>query len=896
MEKIVSLWHRVCFLFNRKRMDQDLQEEMCFHLERKIEEKQKDGLSDSEAQSAALRAFGNPTVWKEKARDQWGWTRIQSVGQDVRYSLRTMRENPLFTTVAVLSLAIGIGAGTAVFSLVNAILLRSLPVPNPHELRLIQWTGKEPQIDNFSGTMLDQAGYTTGDSMSYPLFLNLREQCASQADIFGYSTLYSATVRARREAFIAEGMIVSDNFFSTLGVRAHLGRLPGVEEGDTGAPPITIISHSLWEREYGLDPAIVGQSIRLNGRVYTIQGVLPAEFSGIHMGNRTDFFVPMSALSHFKSDRLRSDGRNWWIQLLARIKPGNDEKRFLSAIDLAFARWNEGIMKNPKVILSPGHGGPDYHRNSYRKPLFLLLGIVAMVLLAACANLAGISLARGEARRHELAIRSAIGAGRWRLIRQALTEGLLLAVLGATLGTVFAYWLKSLLLTLLDKSSTGLSFDTSLDLRVLGFTAAITLVTALLVGLLPAWRAGRIDPSTSLKERSGPGSSRSIVGKALVSAQIALSLLLLVGAGLFLRTLINLVNVQPGFAVENLLLFRVDPRSAGYKNEQTSPFYQRLQEELGRLPGVRAVTLLHLPLLSGVMSGGGGFVVPGAGTSQSKPNAHRLTISETFFSTMGIPILQGRGFRESDTGGSTKVVVINQAFARKYLPDQDPIGRTIHIPHKNTDWQIVGLCGDARYTDIKLQVPPTFYYSYRQDPISSTFFALRTQSAPLSLGQAVRRTVAGLDPDVPVSEIQTQEWIRDRNIGQERLFAALCSSLAMVAVLLSCIGLYGLLAYTVSRSTRDIGLRIALGAQSGQVARAIVGKAFLLAMMGIVVGLPSIFLSVQWIHSYLYEVEPFDPFSLAISILLLSIAVVLGAYFPAQRAARIDPIIALRCE
>jgi predicted permease len=802
--------------------------------------------------------------------------------------------------VAVLSLALGIGAGTAIFSLVNAILLRSLPVPNPHELRVVRWSGTDPKIGNFQGSQQgDMAKNMTADSVSYPVFRGLREQCAAQAEVFGFATLWEQTItaRARREAFPSQGLMVSDNFFSGLGVRPLLGRPLGPQDDGAGAEPVTVIAYGWWEKEFDLDPAVLGQLVILNGHSFTIVGVLPREFPGVDPSGRAEFYVPMSAQPQLMSSWPVASPDHWWVRLMARKKPGVNDAQLQAAIDVAFAHEAEAIMKQPKILMTDGRGGFSYDRDYYRTPLLLLLGIVGVVILVACVNLAGLSLARGAARQHELAVRAAIGAGRWPLARQSLVESVLISLLSGALGIAVALWGKTAVSRLLAGSPDGLHYDTSLDLTVLGFTLLAALATAVLSGLLPAIRAGRVDPLGGLKERAAPGAPRLRAGRVLVAAQVALSMLLLTGAGLYVRTLVNLVRINPGFATENLLLFKLLPRTAGYRGPKTAQFYDEVQRAMTAIPGMRSVTLMQNALLAGGMSGGSFFTLPGHSfESEFEPQAHRLTVSETFFATMGIPVLLGRELREADREGAPKVVVVNETFARKYFPAENPLGQTLKVKGDPSDWQVVGVCRDTKYTSIKKGVPPTVYFSFRQDAIGFACFAVRTALPPMSVVPAACKAIAAIDLNVPLADVTTQMQVRDKGISQERLFAFLCSALALLAVLLSCIGLYGLMAYNVARRTREIGVRIALGATRRNVAWPILREALVLGAVGVAVGGPIALALTQLIKSQFYGVGPTDPVTLMGAGILLVVVTIISAWLPARRAARIDPMVALRCE
>ncbi|MCU0913818.1 MAG: ABC transporter permease [Planctomycetes bacterium] len=463
-------------------------------------------------------------------------------------------------------------------------------------------------------------------------------------------------------------------------------------------------------------------------------------------------------------------------------------------------------------------------------------------------------------------------------------------------GILLAYWGKEAISRLVAGSAEGLHYDTALDLKVLGFLLATALAAALLSGLLPALRAAGVDPLTGLKNRRALGPARLRAGRMLVAAQIALSLLLVTAAGLYVRTLVNLVGINPGFATENLLLFQVIPHQAGYHGARVAEFYDRVQQALAALPGVRSAALTQFKLLGGTMSGGNFFTLSGhPREGASAPNAHRLTVSETFFTTMGLPLLLGRGFRTGDVEGAPRVVVVNETFVRRYLSAENALGQILQ-GKDGRDWQIVGVCRDAKYTDIKNDIPATVYFSFRQESVGGVYFVLRTSLPPPAVTTAARKVVAALDPAIPLADITTQEQVRNKRISQERLFATLCSALAGLAMLLSCLGLYGLMAYNVARRTSEIGIRMALGATARHVAGPILREALLLALVGLAVGLPAVFAAGRLIRSQLYGVGPHDPLALtAASVVLLAVAL-LAAWLPARRAARIDPMVALRCE
>jgi predicted permease len=813
---------------------------------------------------------------------------------DLKFAFRQLLKNPGFTAVAVLTLALGIGAATAVFSLVNAILLNSLPVPNPHELRVLHWTGIDAGPRSVSGYFNTSGNRVVAESISPSMFAQMREKAAELADVFAFAPLHDAVVRARAEAFPADGMVVSDNFFSALGVRPFIGRVfdPGAKDPD--AARHVVLTFDQWGKHFASDPGVLGQPLTFNGQVLTIVGVLPPGFTGVRPGKPYGFYVLMAPESPFL-ERAVSVADHWWVSFMARIGPRASDAQLKAALDTAFAPVAAPFMKQPGILVQQGGGGLRFDREAYGKPLLLLLAVVGLVLLVACANVAGLLLARGAARQHDLAVRAALGARRWLLARQALAESLVLALLGGGLGVLIGIQGRAVISRVLGPSAEGLSYDLSLDSTVLGFSLAVAFLVALLSGLLPALRAGRADPMSGLKSRTALGVPRLRAGRALVIAQVGLSLVLLSGAGLYLRTLMNLRQIDAGFDTQKLLVFQLNAGFAGYQDAHLTAFYDRVQTALAAMPGAKGAALTFVPLLDNKSSSGGFAFRSKAMEPSENPQAFRMVVGETYFDTMSIRLLRGRGLRADDAADAPGAIVVNETFAQKYFPDQDAIGHTINT--WRTDWRIVGVCADTKYENIRGDAPPTIYISFRQFPLRhGAFFAVRSALPPMALASAVRKTVADIDPGVPVGRLTTQEQLIDGTINKERLFATLCTGLGVFAVILCCIGLYGLLSFHVASRTNEIGVRMALGAQRGDVARTITREAFFLAAIGVAVGLPASFAVTKLIQSQLYGVGPRDPATLVIATAVLAVVAFLSAWLPAARAARIDPMEALRHE
>ena len=826
---------------------------------------------------------------------------MRTLWQDVRYGFRMLVKSPGFTTVAVLSLGLGIGANTAIFSLLNAVLLKSLPVHNPHELRVVNWVGRNPSLSNYTGSGMRSisAGGQVASSFPYAAYRDFRDRSAGFAEVFAFSQLFGCTALTPAGAINSDGLMVSGNFFQGYGAQTLIGRTLVPEDDRADAPPVTVITYRWWERQFGLEPNALGQTVFLNKVAFTVVGILPQRYAGPTPGDSTDFYVPMSAQPQLQPHYPLDSYNHWWVEIMARMAPGADDRQAEASLEGIFAQALTAPgattkMDQPGILLEGGSRGPMMPRQGMAQPIYVLLAAVGLVLLVACANLAGLLLARGAARQHEYAIRGAIGAGRWRLIRQSLTESLLLSLAGGTLGLVFAQVGKAAILGMLSSFLGYFHLDTSGDARVLAFTFGVSLATVLLFGLLPALRSAWVNPVVGIRDRSMVGAPRLRLGKVLVTIQVGLSVLLVVGAGLFVRTFANLSRIDPGFDTESLLLFKLNAGQAGYKNEQLTDFYSGLNRSLEAIPGVRSAAFSSLAPLGGGMSRSG-ISIPGRPTKpDERLQADQLIVNESFFTTMAIPLLQGRVFEPSDTADSPHVAVVNECFIRSYFPNEYPLGRI--FKHGSMDVQIVGVCGNARYWDIRHEVPPIMYLPYPQWREGGMCFEVRSVLPPASIVPAVRRTVAALDRNIPLTDIRTQTEQISRQLTMERLFATLCSFVALLALLLACIGLYGLMAYSVARRRNEIGIRMALGARPRDVAWPVVRGALLMAMIGVVSGGAGALALVRLIRSQLYGVAPHDPATLLGSALLLLTVAVLAAWIPARRAAGINPMAALRCE
>jgi predicted permease len=834
--------------------------------------------------------------------------------KDLRYSFRVLIKNPGFTAMAVLSLALGIGANAAIFSLLDAVLLKTLPVRQPQQLVFLE-TG--------------QPSRKRSTNISYRTYERLRAQNQVLADAcyFGFATRVNASFNGAPE--VIEGQLVSGTFFSTLGMNAALGRtFTDAEDSEKASQPVAVISDAYWKRRFGASPLIVGQNLILNNRSFTIVGITPPEFFGVIVGNAPDVFLPSRSGELILPSRSRiSDSTLPFI--LARLQNGVSEEQARSALSLisqqaALEQAGPQITPEKQQAIQqqafrtvPAAQGFNALRQEFSKPLRLLMVVVGLVLLIACANVANLLLARAAAREKEIALRLALGASRWRILKQLLTESFLLALLGGGLALLLASWSSSLLLSVLSSGKNSfsgaapLSISAPLDMRIVGFTALVSLVAAIVFGLAPAWRATQLDLTPSLKNGRLNGAGRWFDwGRALVVTQVAMSLTLLVGAGLFIRTLGKLRDVDLGFQREHVLVFSVDPQLIGYGREQIGGLYKQMLERIDAVPGVTSVSLSRQGLLSGSGTQGS-IVVPGF---TPPPQENQLTrsgdradldvpflsqVGPNFFRTLGMTIVRGRDFTAYDNETAPKVAVVNEAFARYYFGSADPIGRRFDRGQENGgEVEIAGVVKDAKADSIKEQTPRTYYVPFLQDASSwrETTFQVRTANDPLAAVAAIRRAVQSLEPNLPVFRVKTLEEQVDETLGQERLVATLASLFGVLALLLAGAGLYGVLSYSVSRRTRELGIRMALGAKRSDVLSLVLRQGMTVALTGIFVGLAAAFALTRFVSSLLFGVSTTDFMTFAGVASGLVVVGLFACYIPARRATKVDPVIALRAE
>jgi predicted permease len=839
-------------------------------------------------------------------------------------AVRLLLKSPAFSLVSVLSLAVGIGANTAIFSLVNDFLLRSLPVRNPDELVLLRniesGGGRMSRAGENNGSIDPVTGRAASTSFSLLAFERMRAQRSPLSDIFAFAPFSQVNILVDGQPEItATAQMVSGTYHAGLGVAAALGRTLAPRDDQASAPPVAVISFRYWERRFGGQPDVLGKIIAINKVPTAIVGVTAKGFDGaMQAGESPDVTVALAHYLRFQPDRsARAKPSYWWIRIMGRLAPGATPVQAAAALEPSFQQAaNEGWLADrptggagdermpgsPTLAADAGARGENDVRRQFARPLRTLMGLVSLVLAAACANVANLLLARGAARRREIALRLALGATRGRIIRQLLAESAVLAVAGASLGVALAWWCRDLLLALRPFGNTTVVLDLPLDARVLGFTIAVTIGTALLFGLSPALRATRVDLNTEFQSgaRALGSGGGSRLNRALMVVQIALSLVLLVSTGLFVRTLNNLEHVDTGFNRHGLILFRIDAASAGYGRDQFGNLQTRLQERLEKIPGVRAATFSSTALLSRVRQNKR-IGVPGHTTAApgALPIVNTNGLATNFFSAMELPLVLGRGFSERDTGTTPRVAVVNQAFVRTYADGENLVGRYIDIPGYGDRVEVVGVAGDAKYTELRSAAPPTVYLPALQQQYGDASFALRV-AAPAqheaSFFAVIRAAVREIDPALPVLNLRTQDEQIDRLNGQERLFAKLSGLFGVLALLLACVGLYGLMSRAVLRRTGEIGLRMALGALPGHVLRMILRESLMLVGLGILTGLAAAYSTGRFVSSMLFDLSPTDPLTCGAVALALTAIALVASMAPARRASRIDPIVALRIE
>jgi predicted permease len=836
---------------------------------------------------------------------------IDSVLADIRYSLRGLLKRPTFAIVTIMILALGIGANTAIFTLLNAVVLKPLPVKNPEELVLFTDSPSE-------GTSTSDGDITANewDLFGYGQYKYFRENSPFFQELAAFRSGESRVAVRRSdqdgEAERASAHLVSGNYFPLLGNNAMQGRVLSNADDAASAPPVTVISNGYWKQKMNSDPQAVGKTLLLNGSAFTIVGVMPPEFFGTRVRRSPDLWIPLSFQPQIELRKSALDDKNtFWLSFIGRLKPGVSIEQAQADLNIQLRQFltaeagstltedTRTAIQNSSLKLYPGGRGLSGLRSFYAKALQMLMVIVALVLLIACANVGNLLLSRAAARKAEISLRQALGASRARLVRQLLTESLILALLGGLTGVLIAQWGVSLLVAKLAANS---PLDVRPDASVLLFTLGISVVSGVLFGIAPALRATNIDLTTALKEKSVHGrKGRFNLGSALVVVQVAVSLVLLVGAGLFARSLLNLQQQDFGFNRDSILLASLDARLAGYKPDNLGSMYRQVYDRLSALPNVESVTMSTYSPMSGTRRSSTVTVRGYSPNKNEDMNVADMFVGPRFAETLGVPLLMGREIGLQDTLASTKVAVVNQTFADFFFPNQNPLGRRITFEEdsETNDCEIVGVIADAKYHGAKEKIDRTVYRPILQTQEAGAFtnvFELRTKGDPLNLTGGVKAAVAQVDPKLPVVNFTTLQLQTDKAMEQERLVTQLVSFFGLLGLVLSCIGLYGIMAHAVVRRTNEIGIRLALGAQRGNIIWMVMRETLVLVGIGLAAGLPASWAAGKLISSQLFGLQPGDPLTLLSAVILLSVVGALSGYLPARKASRVDPLKSLRYE
>jgi predicted permease len=940
--------------FKQREAQEELSDELRFHLEKEIELNIARGMAPEDARRRALIAFGGVQQTRESVREtRWShW--IEILLQDLRYGWRMLRKTPVFTVIVVFTLAMGIGMNTAIFSLVDELLFRPLPAKHPEELVVLKWHARiAPKTIGYGsyGDCVEEFLGTNGCSFSLPFFKDASTQPGIFSSLAAWSNPFDRIGMSSGgpATNIENVQLVSGAYFQTLGIGAALGRTLGPSDDVPAAAPAMMLSYGYWQSTFGANPAAIGTTVRLNGVPFTIAGVAEKGFIGLTPGSRVDVWLPLSVRAQLVSDPQivavnQESPSNWWLVMVGRRRPEVSLTQAQAALSLLFRNGLEHadrvifqVSDEPGVDLVPAHEALKGMTADTLPPLYILMMAAGLVLLIACSTIAGLLVARAAAREKEMAVRLTLGARRTRLVMQLLAESLLLAILGGGLGLGLAHWsARVLAASILSDSSSGMPpFSPQINLRVLAFTAAVSILTGILFGLIPALRSLRADLTPALNSSSAAASPRQRhswfnIGNSLVVVQVALAMVALICAGMLLRTLANLRSIDPGFAVNNILLFNVGGRPAGYKEGRADGLYRDLREKFAALPGVTSTGYSFVSLLSGSLSVS--RIQPPGKPDTETEDVDMFPAGPGFFATMRIPLQDGRDFTDPDfviardnaaagraisatiaAGGSSSntprgaplSAIVNETFAHHFFPQGNALGQFVAagrspVPKfpRGPGWQIVGVVRDAKYNDLRRDVKPTMYIPATGGAVhgDSAVFELRTASDPKQLVSAVREIANQVDSNLSLYNIVTEESQIDSRLFIERRVAQLSSFFGLLALALACAGIYGLLSYEVTRRTREIGIRMAVGAQQRHVVRLVAAQGLTLALAGAVIGAGASFGAATLLRTILYKIKAGDPLTLiATAVILLTVAL-LACSLPARRAASVDPLIALRYE
>ncbi len=902
-------WMRA--MTGRGRLEAEMEAELAEHVAHRTEDLVRAGMTREEAARRARVEMGPMLMHKEEMRSSLGLKWVDELVGDLRYAMRLLRKSPGFTLIAAGSLALAIGANSTIFAVGRQLLFGRVTVPHPEELRILQWVG-DRQVVSFSGWgewNPTPGGGTISTIFSYPMYQQLKAANSELRDLVAFKEdSMNATVHG--EAQQAQVTMVSGNFYEQMQVRVQLGRpLEPSDDVRPGAGTVAVISDGLWTRKYGRSPAVLGQTVRVNQQPMTIVGVNPRGFTGVKGAmDSPDLFVPftMQPVIDPKGTRdFLEDPTYWWVNIAARVKPGVKDSAAQATLAAKYEAALRGMVKLkdgetlPKLRLVDGSRGLHMMDEELEKPIFVLFGFTVLLLLLACVNVANLLLARGTQRQREINVRMAMGARRGRIVRQLFTESLLLAGLGGVGGLMLSIAGRNLLPRLManpwESSETSIPFDW----RVFGFTVLVTFATATIFGLLPAWLAARNEVSSQLKESGHQATRRRKAwsGKGIVALQIALSTVLVIGAGVFLRTVMRLNSVDLGYDPNHVLMFNIQPPRKKYVDGKDVLLHQQLEQKIAALPGVESESPAWMPLTSGNMSNTD-FITEDKPADGKNPPEFVNAVGNDYFHTMRIPMIAGRPFGPQDTTSSVKVAVINEALAKKRFPNGNPIGKRFRSDGPADQWiQVVGICADTRYAQLKEEPPPVFYLPYEQQKdVGGMTYQIRTHTSAAALVPAIQRIVQGIDPDLPVIDVRTEREQIDATMQMERALATLTTGFGLMALMLASVGIYGIMAYTVSQRTNEIGIRLALGAERRQIRGMILGESTWITAAGLVAGVAGALGLVRLVKSMLFGIAPYDPVTLGCAVTVMLGVALVASWIPARRAAGVEPMEALRHE
>ena len=907
-------WMRA--MSQRGRLEADMEAELAEHVTQRTVDLMRAGMTREEAMRQARVELGPALKHKEEMRASLGLRWFDELVNDLRYAVRLLRKSPGFTLIAAGSLALAIGANSTIFAVGRQMLFGRVTVPHPEELRILEWLGDKntPGFSGWGEWFPAPGGGTIAPIFSYSMYQQLKAANSELGGLVAFKDdRMNATVRG--DAQQAEVMLVSGNFYELMQVRVQLGRpLQPSDDVQPGAGAVVVISDGLWTRKYGRSPTVLGQTIRVNQQPMTIVGVNPRGFTGVKGAmDSPDLFVPFTmqpVIDPKGKSSLLEDANFWWVNIVARTKPGVKDEAAQAALGAKYEAALRGMVKLkdgqtlPKLRLMDGSRGLHVMDEQMSKPIYVLFGFTVLLLLLACVNVANLLQARGAQRQREINVRMAMGARRGRIVRQLFTESLLLAGLGGVGGLMLSIAGRNLLPRLIEDPWETSATEIPFDWRVFGFTLLMTFATATIFGLLPAWLAARNEVSSQLKESGHQATRRRKAwsGKGIVALQIALSTVLVIGAGVFLRTVMRLSQVDLGFDPNHVLMFDIQPPRKKYVDGKDVLLHQQLEQKIAALPGVESVAPAWMALTSGNMSNLDFRTEDEPANGKNLPPEYDNAVGNDYFHTMRIPMIAGRAFGPQDMASSVKVAVINEALAKKRFPNGNPIGKRF-ITESGPDgsdpkWiQVVGICADTRYAQLKEEPPPVFYLPYvQQKEVGGLTYQIRTHTSAATLVPAIQKIVQGIDPDLPMIDIRTEREQIDATMQMERALATLTTGFGLMALLLASVGIYGIMAYTVSQRTNEIGIRLALGADRGQIRGMILRESTWVTAAGLVAGVAAALGLVRLVKSMLYGIAPYDPVTLGCAVTVMLGVAVMASWIPARRAAGVEPMEALRHE